>query len=145
MPHWVDSAVDDYLTRINHGKYSCSVINIKSTKNPHKSPAENMALEAQKITTHLPRDTFVIALDERGIALTSIKLAHKLDDIALNHNHITFLIGGADGLDSELKRTAQMQLQLSALTFPHALVRVILLEQLYRAISILENHPYHRE
>jgi 23S rRNA (pseudouridine1915-N3)-methyltransferase len=145
MPKWVTLASAEYLSRINHGKYSCNIIEIKSIKNPHKLATENMALEAKKIQAHIPRDSFVVALDERGLALNSLQLAHKLQSIALTNPNITFLIGGADGLDCQLKSQANLQLQLSSLTFPHGLVRVMIVEQLYRAISILDNHPYHRE
>ena len=145
MPSWVTDACDEYLKRINHGKYSCKLIEIKADKNPHKTAAENMAAEAKKIKSQIPADNFIIALDERGVKLNSVDFAAKLEHIALHTPGITFIIGGADGLHPELKQAAHLQVQLSALTFPHALVRVIILEQLYRAISILENHPYHRE
>lgn len=136
---------DEYLKRINHGKYSCKIVEIKADKNPNKPTMENMLHEAKKIKSQIPDGSFVIALDERGTKLASLQFAKKLDEIALYNPSITFIIGGADGIHPELKQSANMLLQLSSFTFPHALVRVIILEQLYRAISILDNHPYHRE
>ncbi len=143
MPQWVDIACSEYLKRINHGKYSCKIIEIKADK--HLSAMDNMALEAKKIKTQIPSGSFVVALDEKGSEYTSISFAKKLEQISLHNHHITFIIGGADGLHPEIKQSANIMVQLSLLTYPHALVRVIILEQIYRAITILENHPYHRE
>jgi len=145
MPSWVVSACDEYLKRINHGKYSCKIIEIKADKSAAKTTLDTMLQEAKKIRAHIPDGSFIIALDEKGQNLDSIKFAKRLEEIALHNSSITFIIGGADGIHPELKKEANLQLQLSSLTFPHALVRVIILEQLYRAITILENHPYHRE
>lgn len=145
MPSWVITACNEYLKRINHGKYSCKIIEIKTIKNPHRNSLENMALEADKIKSHIPDGSFAIALDEKGLKLTSKELSYKLEQIALSVPDITFIIGGADGLHPDLKHSCQLMLQLSSLTYPHALVRVIILEQIYRSITILENHPYHRE
>lgn len=145
MPHWVTSACDEYLKRINRGAYECKIIEIKSDKNPNKSALDNMESEARKIKSQVPTDSFVVVLDEHGQKLTSVGLADKVKSVELNYSHITFVIGGADGLSDSLKQGANYQLQLSNMTFPHALVRVIILEQIYRAISIINNHPYHRE
>lgn len=145
MPDWVAEACIEYLKRINHGKYTCKMIEIKLPKTKLSSVDENKELEAKKMRAQIPDGSFVIVLDEKGASLSSAKFAQKLEKIALNHSNITFIIGGADGIHSSLKQKADLELQLSALTFPHALVRVIILEQLYRAITILENHPYHRE
>ncbi len=145
MPDWVENACAEYLQRINHGKYSCKIIEIKSDKTKSRMALDNMLQEAKKIKAHIPLNSFVIALDEKGLSLNSIKFASKLEDISLHNSNITFIIGGADGLHPVFKQEAGLLLQLSGLTFPHALVRVIILEQLYRAVTILENHPYHRE
>jgi 23S rRNA (pseudouridine1915-N3)-methyltransferase len=143
MPQWIDSACSEYLKRINHGKYSCKILEIKADKN--LSAHDNMLFEAKKIKGQIPNGSFVIALDEKGQQFTSVQFAKKLEQISIHNSHITFIIGGADGLHPEIKQLANLVLQLSALTYPHALVRVIILEQIYRAITILDNHPYHRE
>ena len=145
MPTWIKDGCDEYLKRINHGKYSCNIIEIKSDKNLSKLPMENMESEAKKFQAAIPNASFVIALDERGKKLTSPNFAKVIDDSTMSYSHICIIIGGADGIYPELRAKANLVISLSDMVFPHALVRVIILEQLYRAISILENHPYHRE
>ncbi len=145
LPNWATSASDEYLSRIHHGQYACKMIDIQVSKNNHKTPLENMLFEAKKITTQIPKDSFQIALDEKGKSFSSIDFANHLSQITLTHSHITFIIGGADGLHSTVKSNAHQTLTLSKFTYPHALARVVLLEQIYRAITILEHHPYHRE
>lgn len=145
MPDWILSGCEEYLKRINHGKYSCQIIEIKADKNNKKTALENMEIEAKKIEAAIPRDSFIIALDERGKMFDSIKFAHFMDKASVQNSSICFIIGGADGIHPELRAKANFLISLSNMVFPHALVRVIILEQLYRAISILENHPYHRE
>lgn len=145
MPEWINMACTEYLKRINHGKYSCQIIEIKADRNTKKTAIENMKAEAAKITAAIPKDSFIIVLDEHGKMENSIKFAYFLEQTALNFQNITFIIGGADGIYPELIQKAHKVISLSHMVFPHALVRVIILEQIYRAISILENHPYHRE
>ena len=86
----------------------------------------------------------IVALDERGKDLTTIDLSRLLTQWQQNGRDVTFVIGGADGLDAEFKRQADMMIRISSLTLPHGMVRVLLAEQLYRAWSITQNHPYHR-
>jgi len=145
MPVWVVDACIEYLKRINHGANECKIIEIRSDKNPHKSAIDNMELEAKKIKAQIPNNSVVIVLDEHGQSLTSMGMADKIRSIELNYSHVTFIIGGADGVSQSLKKESHYLLKLSNMTFPHALVRVIILEQIYRAISIINNHPYHRE
>lgn len=145
MPNYVSDGCNEFLKRINHGKYSCKMVEIKADKNPNKSAEANMLYEASKITEQIPNGSFVIALDERGKIFNSQQFATKIEQITMTNSHICFIIGGADGIHPELKARANMQMQLSSFTFPHGLVRVIILEQIYRAITILENHPYHRD
>ena len=86
-----------------------------------------------------------MALDERGTAVTTVALAERLKGWQLSGDDVAIVIGGPDGLDGDFKKSAHERLRLSDLTLPHALVRVLLIEQLYRAWSITINHPYHRE
>lgn len=144
-PSWVQDATTEYLKRINHGKYSCKIIEIKSDKISNKPGSEIMELEAHKFEAHIPKDSFIIALDERGKLFDSIEFAKYLESTSLNFRNITFIIGGANGIDPTLRQKCHASISLSKMVFPHMLVRVIMLEQIYRAISILENHPYHRE
>lgn len=136
MPDWVTSATQDYLKRM---PTDCS-IEIKEIK-PDLTPAK----EAIKIAAAIPKGARVIALDERGKDQTTQHLAQQLASWRQDGLDLAFLIGGADGLDSSLKESAQSIWRLSSLTLPHAMARVILVEQLYRAWTILQGHPYHRE
>ena len=87
----------------------------------------------------------VIVLDERGKTISTAQLASQIESWMTEGRDVCFLIGGADGLDDTVKHDADMVLSLSNMTLPHALVRVVLAEQLYRAMSIIRNHPYHRQ
>jgi 23S rRNA (pseudouridine1915-N3)-methyltransferase len=136
MPDWVASATQDYVKRM---PADCA-IEIKEIK-PDLTPAK----EAIKISASIPKGSKVIALDERGKDQTTQNLATHLASWRQEGLDITFLIGGADGLDSSLKTNAQSLWRLSSLTLPHAMARVLLVEQLYRAWTILQGHPYHRE
>lgn len=145
-PDWVNQACDEYLKRIT-GDWQIKVREIKpAPRQSGKTPQQNMAMEAERVNQALhgrpgPR----IALDEKGKALTSVQLSDMIQTYREQSNHLTLIIGGPDGLDATLKQQCDIKLQLSALTLPHALVRVLLSEQLYRAWSIANRHPYHRE
>jgi 23S rRNA (pseudouridine1915-N3)-methyltransferase len=145
MPQWVEVISNQYLKWINHGKYNCEIKDIKSDKQLNTSKIKNMELEAQKFTNNIKKGSFLIVLDENGRGYSSEKFASILNDISLETSDITFIIGGANGIHQSLKSKANIIIKLSDLTFPHTLVRVILLEQIYRAITILDGHPYHRE
>lgn len=103
-----------------------------------------MAGEAVKILSAIPRNARIIALDEHGKDLSTVQLASNMKQWQQDGSDIVFIIGGADGLDPDLKKKADMLLRLSSLTLPHGMVRILLTEQLYRASTILQNHPYHR-
>ncbi len=136
MPEWVATATHDYVKRM---PADCS-IDIKEIE-PDLSPAK----EASKILPAIPKGSRVIALDERGKDQNTQNIATQLTHWRQEGIDITFLIGGADGLDNSLKTGAQEMWRLSSLTLPHAMARVLLVEQLYRAWTILQGHPYHRE
>src|SRR5512146_579691 len=99
--------------------------------------------ESRRITAALPPDCHTVVLDERGSGFSTRQLAENIGRWRHEGRDIAFVIGGADGIADELKREANMLWSLSPLTLPHGLVRVVLAEQLYRAVSILNNHPYH--
>ena len=136
MPEWVAIATHDYMKRM---PADCS-IEVKEIK-PDLTPAK----EAVKIAAAIPKGSRVIALDERGKDQSTQNVATQLENWRQEGLDITFLIGGADGLDTSLKKGAQAIWRLSSLTLPHAMARVLLVEQLYRAWTILQGHPYHRE
>jgi 23S rRNA (pseudouridine1915-N3)-methyltransferase len=144
MPGWIDEAFEEYAKRMPRGMKT-ELIEIRpEPRSGGKSTGQMTAAEAARLSRALPRGAFVVALDERGREMTTAELARWLDARRRDGRDLAFLIGGADGLAEEAKRAAQATLRLSAMTLPHGLARVLLAEQLYRAASILENHPYHR-
>ena len=109
------------------------------------STSRILAVEKSRFLAVLPPGCVRIALDERGKPLSTADLARKLTAWMQAGRDVAFMIGSADGLDQEMKANADLLFCLSAMTLPHALVRVLLAEQLYRATSMIRNHPYHRE
>jgi 23S rRNA (pseudouridine1915-N3)-methyltransferase len=122
------------------------LIEIKPEKRAAGSSTSRIQkIEAGRITSALPEQAMLIALDERGKQFTTAELAEYLSRWMREGMHPCFVIGGADGLDASLKVRADLLLGLSRLTLPHGFARVVLAEQLYRAVSMLKGHPYHRE
>jgi 23S rRNA (pseudouridine1915-N3)-methyltransferase len=145
QPKWVDEAFGEYAKRFPaHCKLE--LVELKPEARADGIPAERiMAAEAVRIQKELDaRDATTIALDERGKALTTVQLSQWLQEWLASGRDVNLIIGGADGLHPPIKQAADKLLALSAMTMPHGMVRVLLAEQLYRALSILENHPYHR-
>ncbi|NQW80773.1 MAG: 23S rRNA (pseudouridine(1915)-N(3))-methyltransferase RlmH, partial [Polaromonas sp.] len=101
--------------------------------------------ERSRIDAAIPKGMHIVALDERGTNITTVALADKLRLWQREGDDVSIVIGGPDGLDPGFKQAAHERIRLSDLTLPHAMVRVLLIEQLYRAWSITVNHPYHRE
>jgi 23S rRNA (pseudouridine1915-N3)-methyltransferase len=145
-PAWAQAAVDDYLARFPADfKVELKEVKAEPRSGKGNEPVQRlMAAEAARIRSALPADGRVVALDERGADWTTARLAQALGRWRDDGLHPVFVIGGPDGLDAALKKSAHAELRLSSLTLPHALVRVLLAEQLYRAWSMLANHPYHR-
>jgi len=144
MPNWVEAACIEYTKRMPR-EISVEIIDIKPEKRAAGNSTENIQLiEAKRILEAIGKN-YCIALDERGSEVTTLQLADKLKDWQLSGRDVALIIGGADGLHSTVKQKADWLWGLSKLTLPHAMVRVILTEQLYRAHSVINNHPYHRE
>jgi 23S rRNA (pseudouridine1915-N3)-methyltransferase len=145
MPSWVVEGYRAYAKRMPPGA-ALELIEIKAeARTSGKTVAQMLAAEAGRIRAALPKGGRVIALDEHGKDLSTCGLAVQLEAWMQEGGPLVFLIGGADGLDAALKKAASMQLRLSSMTLPHGLARVLLAEQLYRALSIIGGHPYHRE
>lgn len=145
MPDWVNIAVAEYLKRMPK-ELPVSLLEVKAEPRAEGKPVvAMMAQEAVRLRAALPARCKQIALDERGTELTTRSLADRLQTWMTEGDDVAFLIGGPDGLDDALKREASERVRLSGLTLPHALVRVVLAEALYRASSLLRGHPYHRE
>ena len=145
MPSWVSDGYREYAKRMPPGS-ALELVEVKpEARNSGKTVAQMLAAEAVRIRAALPKGGRVIALDERGKEMSTCGLAVQLEAWMQDRAPVTFLIGGADGLDAGVKKAADMQLRLSSMTLPHGLARVLLAEQLYRALSIIGGHPYHRE
>jgi 23S rRNA (pseudouridine1915-N3)-methyltransferase len=148
-PEWVAAGFEDYARRMPR-EARIELVELKPGPRSRQdaSPAavdRILAAEGERILAAIPPGSVKVALDERGKAQTTAELARRLADWMQQGRDVAFLIGSADGLDRGLKAGADLLLALSAMTLPHALVRVLLAEQLYRAVSLNQNHPYHRE
>jgi len=143
QPGWADTAVADYLARFP-SDFEVRLVEVKPEVRAGQPLEKMLGAEAQRLQAATAQATLVVALDERGKDWTTSQLAEQLQAWRDASERVAFVIGGPDGLDSDFKRAARMQLRLSSLTLPHALARVLLAEQLYRAWSILARHPYHR-
>lgn len=145
VPDWAQTAWADYAKRFPP-ELRLELKAIKTEpRSGGKTTEQIMAAERQRIEAAIPADTHVVALDERGSALTTAALAAKLSQWQGQGGDVALLIGGPDGLHPALRQAAHERIRLSDLTLPHAMVRVLLVEQLYRAWSINAGHPYHRD
>ena len=144
-PEWVAAGWTDYAKRMPR-ETPLELVEIRpERRRAGKSAAAMMAAEAKRVEARLPADCRRIALDEGGDAVTTRQLAARLAKWMASGDDVAFIVGGPDGLDPRIKENAQETMRLSSLTLPHALVRVILAEALYRAASLLRGHPYHRD
>jgi 23S rRNA (pseudouridine1915-N3)-methyltransferase len=135
MPEWVTTAYEDYTRRMRKDMR----VDLEEV------PVGRARVDEEKRLLERIGDDYLVALDERGKSLTTLQLAKWLGERQQDGRNLTFVIGGPDGLGPNVLLKATLRWSLSTLTFPHAMVRVILAEQLYRAHSVLQNHPYHRE
>ena len=145
MPDWIATGFNEYVKRMPR-EARIELIEIKpEPRTTGKNVTQIMAAEAQRILGAAPHDALRVVLDERGKQFATKQMAQQMQDWMGGGRDIAFIIGGADGLHETVKGSAQLMLALSAMTLPHGLARVLLVEQLYRAYSLLHNHPYHRE
>ncbi|MBX5461097.1 MAG: 23S rRNA (pseudouridine(1915)-N(3))-methyltransferase RlmH [Steroidobacteraceae bacterium] len=144
MPGWVREGVDEYLKRFGSA-FRVSLVEIDAGPRTGGAARRAIEVEGQRLLAALRKDEYVVALDEHGTEMTTAALASWLDARMRDGRDLALLIGGPDGLAPEVLARSNFKWALSKLTFPHALVRVVLAEQLYRAHSMLSNHPYHRE
>jgi 23S rRNA (pseudouridine1915-N3)-methyltransferase len=145
MPGWVTAGFEEYSKRMPP-EARIELVEIKPEKRvAGKTAAMVMAAEADRFRAAMSKDAFKIMLDERGQGLSTLALADRMKTWLSGGRDVMFVIGGADGLDDSIKREADLLWSLTPLTLPHGLVRVLLAEQLYRAMSVIKGHPYHRE
>lgn len=144
MPAWIEDAFAEYAKRMPP---ECRIL-LKEIKPADRSGGRTaetvMQQERTRIEAVLPKGSMIVALDERGKDITTLQLSQFLAQWQQNGRDVTFVIGGADGLDAGFKAEVDLLIRISSLTLPHGMVRVLLAEQLYRAWSITQNHPYHR-
>jgi 23S rRNA (pseudouridine1915-N3)-methyltransferase len=144
MPAWIAAGWDDYARRLPR-EFALSLVELKPEPRDRGKPvAQFLAVEADRIEAAC-KGALVVALDERGQPWTTRALADHLGRWRDEGRDVVFVIGSADGLDPRIKAAASAVVALSALTLPHGLVRVLLAEQIYRAVSLLTGHPYHRD
>ena len=145
MPAWIQEGFQEYVRRMPP-EIRVELVELRpEERGAGRDTARAKAIEGERIVEALPKDATLLALDERGKSVTTQGLSVMLSQWMRDGAHPAFAIGGADGHSDELRARADKLISLSALTLPHALVRVVLAEQLYRAWSILARHPYHRE
>lgn len=144
MPDWIETGFAEYAKRMPP-ECRIQLKEIKPVERSGGKPVDTvMALERARIDAVIPKGARIVALDERGKDLTTMQLSQLLMQWRQDGRDVAFVIGGADGLDAGIKTQADMLIRISSLTLPHGMVRVLLAEQLYRAWSITQNHPYHR-
>ena len=144
MPDWAQTAWDDYAKRFPH-ELKVELKAVKTEPRGSKTVEQLYAAERKRIEEAIPKGARIVALDERGTSLRTTALAERLKEWQLGGGDVALVIGGPDGLDPEFRQAAHERVRLSDLTLPHAMVRVLLIEQLYRAWSVNAGHPYHRE
>jgi 23S rRNA (pseudouridine1915-N3)-methyltransferase len=144
-PGWAEAAYDDFAKRFPP-ELRLELKAVKAEpRSSGKTAAQMMAAEAMRLDAALPKGARRVVLDERGARLTTVQLAERLRFWLADGRDVALLVGGPDGLDAALKDSADETMRLSDLTLPHAFVRVLLAEALYRAWSLTAGHPYHRE
>jgi len=143
MPAWAEQAVQDYLARFPRD-YEVRLKQVRAEARHQQPLAHSLEGEEARLSAAAAGSDRLVVLDEHGVDWTTAQLAQHIGRWRDASEHVSFVIGGADGLSSRLISRAQVKMRLSSLTLPHALARVVLVEQLYRAWCILANHPYHR-
>ncbi|MFC4728197.1 23S rRNA (pseudouridine(1915)-N(3))-methyltransferase RlmH [Coralloluteibacterium thermophilus] len=143
-PEWVATGYAEYAKRLSHWLPLELVEIAPGLRGKNRDAARAMADEGQRVAAALPKGALVVALDGRGRAYSSEELARRLEHWRQQGRDLAFLIGGPEGHAPEVLAAADERWSLGPLTLPHMLVRLVLAEQLYRAASLLANHPYHR-
>jgi 23S rRNA (pseudouridine1915-N3)-methyltransferase len=144
MPVWVNQGCQEYLKRMPK-ECNVKLIEISAAKRTKKSDFKRIITdESQRLLAAIPKNNRIIALDVKGKHWSTEQLAQKMGHWMSSGQDIALLVGGPEGLSNDCLKSASELWSLSALTFPHPLVRVILTEQLYRGWSVLRGHPYHR-
>ena len=145
LPAWVDAACDDYLRRMPREIRPALITITPVARKSRQSSEQSLKRETASILQKLGPGSFNLALDEKGAQWSSGDWSHNLERWMFDYPRVNLVIGGADGLAPQCLDACQQRVSLGRMTMPHALVKVVVLEQLYRAWTILQGHPYHRE
>lgn len=144
LPDWINAGFEDYAGRLTRD-YRLELKEIAlGQRAAAGSPAQAIAREGEKMLAALPQGSYVVAMQVGGRSMSSEQLAQFLQARARDGRDVVFCIGGPEGLAPEVDARADFKWSVSSLTLPHALARVVLAEALYRAVSIIKGHPYHR-
>ena len=143
MPDWIADGIEHYKKQLPKN-YNFVITTIESQSRKSNSPDQTKSLEERLILEAASDSTLLIALDEQGKQRTSKELSKSIEKWQLNAESVALIIGGADGLSSELKQKCNLIWGLSSFTLTHSMARLLLVEQIYRGFSLLSNHPYHR-
>lgn len=143
MPDWIADGIEHYKKQLPKN-YNFVITTIESQSRKSNSPELTKSLEERLILEAASDSTLLIALDEQGKQRTSKELSKSIEKWQLNAESVALIIGGADGLSSELKQKCNLIWGLSSFTLTHSMARLLLVEQIYRGYSLLSNHPYHR-
>lgn len=145
MPAWVKTGYDEYASRLKQ-EVELKLIEVAPSPRKKKSdPKKILKEEADRIRKAIPKNAYIVGLDVIGKAISTPELSQRLENWMQMGRDVAILIGGPEGFDPEIKKEFETSISLSKLTLPHPMVRVIIAEQLFRAWSIIHNHPYHRE
>jgi len=144
QPGWVVEGAQEYARRLPR-EWSFEIVEVRPEARTAGATKERVqAAEAERLRGKLGKGTRIVALDERGEAWSTQQLADRLARWQADGRDVALVVGGADGLDPQFLEQASQRVSLSALTLPHGLVRILVIEQLYRAVSLQKGHPYHR-
>lgn len=144
QPRWVVDGCAEYEKRLPRA-WQFQLVEIKPEARTSGATAQKVqGGEAARIRQALPKNAILVALDERGASWSTEQFAERIEQWQHSGRDLAFVIGGADGLDPELRREADQCLSLSRMVMPHGLVRVVFVEQLYRAATVIDGHPYHK-
>lgn len=144
VPAWAEAACAEYARRMPR-EARLEIVAVRPEKRGGLNASQVKAAEAQRLMARCPPGALRVALDEHGRQVSTRELADLMSDWMRSGRDVAFFIGGAEGLAAGLVAQADLVLALSRLTLPHALARVLLVEQLYRAVSLMAGHPYHRD
>ncbi|SFV55506.1 LSU m3Psi1915 methyltransferase RlmH [hydrothermal vent metagenome] len=145
LPAWIEEGIQDYQKRLPKNIHFQLLTPNAKKRTKNTSTKKNIDIESEILLETSQGSSKIIALDERGKHRTTKQFADKIKDWQQNDEKVSFLIGGADGHNNKLKQTADEIWSISDFTLPHGIARLVMVEQIYRAISLLNNHPYHRE